>query len=473
MLFNSLEFILIYLPVVFVVYFFLNSKKLVQLAKGWLVIASLFFYSYWKPDYLPLILFSMIFNYSIGSTIINQEKLNLKINKKIPLLIGIIGNVGLLAYYKYFDFLITNLNIVLKSDFNYLNIVLPLGISFFTFTQIAYIVDAYKAEAKEVDFVNYALFVTYFPHLIAGPILHHKEMMPQFNKLRNKIINPKNISIGIFLFAVGIFKKVIIADNLSSFVHQGFDIQQSLSFIEAWLVSFSYAFQLYFDFSGYTDMALGISCMFNIFLPQNFNSPYKASNIQDFWKRWHMTLSRFLRDYIYIPIGGNRLGEFKTYINLIITFLIGGIWHGAAWTFVLWGMLHGTGLVVQRLWSKLNIKMHNTFAVIFTFVFVNIGWVFFRAKDFNSAMKVLGGMFGFSGFVLPKFNKFLIKFPDEMQVQWLILLICFVMVFALKNSNELAAKFKPSKIYLVLIIIFTYFSIMNLNKISEFLYFQF
>jgi len=351
MLFNSLEFILIFLPVVFFGYFFLNRLKLVQLAKGWLVLASLFFYSYWKLDYLPLILLSMIFNYSIGSTMINQEKVNLKINPKLVLTIGIVGNIGLLAYYKYFDFLINNLNTILKADFNYLNIVLPLGISFFTFTQIAYIVDAYKGEAKEVDFINYALFVTYFPHLIA--ILHHKEMMPQFNRLKNKVINPKNISIGLFLFAIGLFKKIVIADNLAPFVHQGFDIQHSLSFFEAWFVSLAYAFQIYFDFSGYTDMALGISCMFNIFLPQNFNSPYKAIDIQDFWRRWHMTLSRFLRDYIYIPLGGNKLGEFRTYKNLFLTFLIGGLWHGANWTFIIWGALHGTGLIIQRLLFQL------------------------------------------------------------------------------------------------------------------------
>lgn len=473
MLFNSVEFIFIFLPITFFIYFILNKYKLVSLAKGWLVFASLFFYSYWKQEYLPLILLSMIFNYSIGSSLADTEKFKLNINKKLVLIMGLCGNVLLLGYFKYFDFLLENLNAAFKTDFNYMNIVLPLAISFFTFQQIAYLVDSYKGETRENDFLNYALFVTFFPQLIAGPIVHHKEMMPQFEKLRNKIINHKNISIGLFLFSIGLFKKIMLADNLSYLVHQGFDVSHSLTFLEAWFVSFSYAFQLYFDFSGYTDMALGIGYLFNIQLPQNFNSPYKASSIQDFWRRWHMTLSKFLRNYIYIPLGGNKLGEFSTYRNLFLTFLIGGLWHGAAWTFVIWGALHGLAVAFHRFWQKLNIRVNAVLSVIFTFFFVNIAWVFFRAESFNDAIKVLTGMFGISGFVLPRTNKLLFTFPDGMEVQWLLLLTCFIIVFAVKNSNELVQKFKPSWIYLSITIALTYISISNLNKISEFLYFQF
>ncbi|MEI8389696.1 MAG: MBOAT family O-acyltransferase [bacterium] len=473
MLFNSVDFLFIFLPITFFVYFFLNKIKLVQLSKAWLVLASLLFYSYWSIKYLPLILCSMLFNYSIGTTLNNPENLKLKINKKLVLAFGVTSNLLLLGYYKYFDFFISNTNLVLKSNFNLLHIILPLGISFFTFTQIAYLVDAYKQEVKEADFLNYTLFVTYFPHLIAGPILHHSEMMPQFSKLKNKIINHRNISIGLTLIIIGLFKKVVIADNLSPIVHSGFDVAKHLSFLEAWLVSLSYTFQLYFDFSGYTDMALGISKLFNIHLPENFNSPYKAKNIQDFWRRWHMTLSRFLRDYIYIPLGGNRFGEFKTYQNLFTTFILGGIWHGAAWTFVLWGALHGFALIVHRYWKTLGFKINNFIAVILTFLFINFTWIFFRALNFNDALKIINGMIGFSGFIIPKTNKLILRFPDGICINWLLLLTVFIIVFALKNSNEFANKFKPSNLYIIIFAIIGFLSIINLTRVSEFLYFQF
>ena len=404
MLFNSIEFIIYFLPLTLFVYYFLNKNKLIQLAKGWLVIASLFFYSFWNIKYLPLIIGSMLFNYSIGTTLNNYESTHLKINRKLVLVFGITVNLLLLSYYKYFDFFVSNFNYALQTQFNSLHIILPLGISFFTFTQIAYLVDAHKQEVKEADFLNYALFVTFFPHLIAGPILHHSEMMPQFAKLRNKIFSHKNLSIGLFLFSIGLFKKVIIADNLSVFVSQGYDIFDKLNFFESWLLSISYALQIYFDFSGYTDMALGAALMFNINLPINFNSPYKAHNIQDFWRRWHMTLSRFLRDYVYIPLGGNRLGNLKTSQNLIATFLLGGFWHGANWTFIVWGAIHGFGIITHKLWKKLNFKMPAIFAIILTFIFINVTWVFFRAENIHIALTMLKNMFGAHGFLLPKIS---------------------------------------------------------------------
>lgn len=472
MLFNSIEFLFIFLPIVFFVYFSLNKFKLVELAKGWLVFASLAFYSYWKIDYLPLIISSMIFNYSIGATL--TRKINLNINRKLVLLIGVFGNVALLSYYKYFDFLVNNINYVLHTGYDTLKIALPLGISFFTFTQIAYLVDAYKEEVKEYDFLNYALFVTYFPHLIAGPILHHKEMMPQFANLRKKVINHRNISIGLFLLAVGLFKKVMLADFLSPFVKQTFDMSHNMPFFEAWISSFAYSFQLYFDFSGYCDMALGISWLFNIKLPINFNSPYIAQNIQDFWRRWHITLSRFLRDYIYIPLGGNRLGEFKTCRNLFLTFLIGGIWHGAAWTFVIWGALHGFAIAVHRLWKKLNVTIPSVFAIFITFIYVDILWVFFRANTFDKAINILKSMFGLNGFEPIVIDKMRFAFDNgNLKVSLLLLIPCFILVFFVKNSNKWAESFKPNAFYWSVTFIFMLVSILSINKISEFLYFQF
>jgi D-alanyl-lipoteichoic acid acyltransferase DltB (MBOAT superfamily) len=283
-----------------------------------------------------------------------------------------------------------------------MNLALPLAISFYTFQQIAYLVDSYRNETKSYNFLNYAVFVTFFPQLIAGPIVHHAEMMPQFANLKNKIKNYYNIALGLFIFSIGLFKKVIIADTFAVYATQGFDVAEKLNMLEAWITSLSYTFQLYFDFSGYTDMAIGVALLFNIKLPMNFFSPYKAKNIQDFWKRWHITLSRFLKDYIYIPLGGNRKTSIRTYTNLFTTFVLGGIWHGAGWTFVFWGILHGLALVVHRLWKKLGFKMNVVLAWFITFNFINIAWVFFRAVNFESAIKVLKGMF--MGEFIPPFG---------------------------------------------------------------------
>ena len=303
------------------------------------------------------------------------------IHKKLFLIIAILANISLLGYFKYSDFFIQNFNSITSSNIESLNLLLPLAISFFTFQQITYLVGSYRQETKDYDFLNYALFVTFFPQLIAGPIVHHKEMMPQFANARNRVKNYKNIAMGLFIFSIGLFKKVVIADTFAVWATQGFDVATTLNLFEAWATSLSYTFQLYFDFSGYTDMAIGLALLFNIKLPINFNSPYKATNIQDFWRRWHMTLSRFLKDYVYIPLGGNRKGGFRTYTNLMATFILGGIWHGAGWTFVFWGFLHGLALVIHRTWHQLGLKLWTWLAWLITFNFVNIAWLFFRAKS--------------------------------------------------------------------------------------------
>ncbi|MCK5537730.1 MAG: MBOAT family protein, partial [Bacteroidales bacterium] len=318
MLFNSYEFIFIFLPITFFIYFFLLNKRLIVGAKGFLVFASLFFYSWWNIAYLPIILTSMLFNYVIGNSL-NENFKKVQLHKNSLLAFGVITNIGLLGYFKYADFFIENTNLVFDGSMPLLHLALPLAISFFTFQQIAYLVDSYRGETKEYNFLNYALFVTFFPQLIAGPIVHHKEMMPQFASRWNLVKRYKNIALGLFIFSIGLFKKVVIADTFAIWATNGFDNTEVLTFIEAWATSLSYTFQLYFDFSGYTDMAIGAALLFNIRLPINFNSPYKALDIQDFWKRWHITLSRFLKDYIYIPLGGNRKGNFRTYENLMIT----------------------------------------------------------------------------------------------------------------------------------------------------------
>jgi D-alanyl-lipoteichoic acid acyltransferase DltB (MBOAT superfamily) len=409
----------------------------------------------------------MLFNYLLGNTLHSKNSKN-RFSKKSLLIFGITANIALLGYFKYSDFFIENINLVFSTNIELLHLVLPLAISFFTFQQISYLVDSYRKETKEYDFLNYALFVTFFPQLIAGPIVHHKEMMPQFAKTRNKIKNPRNIALGLFIFSIGLFKKVVIADTFAVWATQGFDVASSLSIIEAWTASLSYTFQLYFDFSGYTDMAIGAALLFNIKLPTNFNSPYKATSIQDFWRRWHITLSRFLRDYIYIPLGGNRKGELRTYTNLMTTFIIGGIWHGAGWTFVFWGFLHGLALVIHRAWNKLGFKLNTLLAWFITFNFINISWVFFRAKTWDDAIKVLSAMFDFS------------SMPSNVQTLPLVYIAIFLLVIFFKNSNEII-QMNFSKNTRVAITTFLFVvSLLQLtnimiqeDKVSEFLYFNF
>ena len=277
-----------------------------------------------------------------------------------------------------------------------------LGSVFFTFTQIAYLVDIYRGFVTEYSLLNFFLFVTFFPHLLAGPIIHHKEMMPQFDRIKNKILSYKNLAGGIYLVALGLCKKVIIADTFAMYANAGFNSPHSVQFLPAWITSLSYTLQIYFDFSGYTDIAIGSALMFNITLPINFNSPYRALDIQDFWRRWHITLSRFLRDYIYIPLGGNKVSESRTLLNLTLTFLIGGLWHGAGWTFIFWGFLHGIAMVVHRLWQKSGLILPKLLAWFLTFQFVNVAWIFFRADSFATAINILKGMCGLNGFNFPR-----------------------------------------------------------------------
>ncbi|WP_320034555.1 MBOAT family O-acyltransferase [Halarcobacter sp.] len=484
MLFNSYEFIFVFMPITFFVYYFLLSKRLVVGAKGFLVFASLFFYSWWNPIYLPLILSSMLFNYVIGNSL-NENFKKIKITKKTLLTIGVIANLALLGYFKYADFFINNINMVTNGSVELLHLALPLAISFFTFQQIAYLVDSYRGETSEYDFLNYALFVTFFPQLIAGPIVHHKEMMPQFASRWNLVKNYKHIAMGLFIFSIGLFKKVIIADQFAIWATAGFDNAVTLELFEAWATSLSYTFQLYFDFSGYCDMAVGAALLFNIKLPINFNSPYKSLDIQDFWRRWHVTLGRFMRDYIYIPLGGNRKGNIRGYTNLFTVAVVSGFWHGAGWTFIAWGALHGIALVTHRIWKDFGFNMNKYLAWFITFNFINITWVFFRALSWEDAVKVLKGMVGLNGIVMSdkyaqkleflkehgvEFGQWLIHIDGNKSFTWIAVALFIVLYF--QNSNFLYKK-SPKLLYLSVVLFLTsiYFGIVNQS--SEFIYFNF
>ena len=406
MLFNSVEFIFLFLPLSLLIFFTLAKRWGNEIAIAGLVVCSLFFYGWWNPKYLVLLICSMLFNYKVGC------RLGKSPNK--PLLIfGIAANLLTIAYFKYAGFILQNINALSGESWSLSTIILPLAISFFTFQQIAYLVDSHKGITKEYSFLHYALFVSFFPQLIAGPIVHHKEMLPQFTNNQRYRINKTNIEIGLTIFAIGLFKKTVLADGVAVYATPVFDLAdsgQSIDFFMAWGGSLAYTFQLYFDFSGYSDMAIGLARLFGIILPLNFYSPYKAANISEFWRRWHITLSHFLRDYVYIALGGNRSGKVKRYSNLLITMLLGGLWHGAGWNFIIWGGLHGSYLVINLGWQSIKNKTHNEFyhtksycfiAWFITFIAVVIGWVFFRATTLSGAMNILAGMIGLNGMEIP------------------------------------------------------------------------
>jgi len=410
----------------------------------------------------------VLINFTIGLELTKERFIK---KRKMLLVSGILINLSLLAYYKYTGFFLETLNDAFEGQLEIPNIILPLAISFFTFQQIAYLVDSYKGLTKEYDFLNYAVFVTFFPQLIAGPIVHHKEMMPQFSKLKNKIPQYGNIAKGLFIFSIGLFKKVVIADGLALSVAYGFDQSIDLSFSEAWWTSLSYTLQLYFDFSGYSDMAIGLALLFNIKLPANFCSPYKARNIRDFWHSWHITLSRFLRDYVYIPLGGNKHKNISTYRNLFLTFLIGGVWHGAGWTFIFWGALHGLAIVIHRVYRKMGFYMPALVAWFLTFNFVNISWVFFRANEWEDAIKILSAMFNFS---MAKFSFDYVPQLLALNYSDLLLLLGIIIVLFLPNSIALRTNFKADIKRILYVVILMVWSLISLNLVeSEFLYFNF
>jgi alginate O-acetyltransferase complex protein AlgI len=407
MLFTSFEFIFAFLPIVLAGFFLLARIVGQKTAAVWLAAASVFFYGWWSTTYIPLLMGSIVFNYTVGYIIAKSQE-RTRSRAKVALYIGVICNLLLLCYYKYSNFFLGEIARSTGVHMPTLELVLPLGISFFTFTQIAFLVDAWKRKAKEYNFWHYLLFVTWFPHLIAGPILHHSQMMPQFKDPEIYRARSRNIAIGIALFAVGLGKKLLLADPISTFADPVFHAAatgQAIGPMIAWTGAMAYTLQIYFDFSGYSDMAVGLSMLFGIRLPINFNSPYKAQSIIEFWRRWHMTLSQFLRDYLYIPLGGNRNGEARRLINLMLTMLLGGLWHGANWTFVVWGALHGGYLCVNHIFQKLppSLRMSGVLpktlttplSVLLTFTVVIIAWVFFRSDSIHSAQTIIGAMAGF------------------------------------------------------------------------------
>ncbi|QNK69098.1 MBOAT family O-acyltransferase [Variovorax sp. PAMC26660] len=497
MLFNSYPFIFVYFPLV-LIGFFLIGKRNTRAAAGFLALASLFFYGWWSVKALPLLLGSICVNYWFGLRLSPAPGRDDR-KRKTLLVIALAVNLGVLAIFKYANFFVGNVNDGLVaaglSPIPMLHIVLPIGISFYTFTQIAFLVDCWQGKVHERSFIHYVLFVTYFPHLIAGPVLHHAQMMPQFANPATYRVNPDKLALGLAIFTFGLAKKLLIADPMGQYADLMFNgVHQGLTptLYTAWFGALAYTLQIYFDFSGYSDMAVGLSLCLGVQLPLNFRSPYKSTSIIEFWRRWHISLSTFLRDYLYVPLGGNRKGPARRYLNLFLTMLLGGLWHGAAWTFVIWGALHGMFLMINHLWNS-KVRRHATpgrlarfLGWLLTFLCVIIAWIVFRAESMQAAIAIYKGMLGMHGAPVSVFHEMgAIPFrkPKFFQTMLVALIIClaFPPTITLERwvprVQMLAGRARLAWLSTALMALFTVvllgFCISRLGSYSPFLYFQF
>lgn len=487
MLFNSYIFIFLFFPLCLAGFYLLERKGNAKAAKIWLTGFSLWFYGYFNLYYLGIMVGSILFNFLIF-------KLLLRRKKRCVLTVGVCVNLAVLFYFKYFDFFVENINALFSAGLLTRNILLPLGISFFTFQQIGFLVDAYRGETEECDLVEYALFVSFFPQLIAGPIVNFQEMMPQFRSIGRRAFSWEKFTKGLYLFTLGMAKKVLLADTFGIAVDYGYGNIAALNGVDSVLVMLFYTLQLYFDFSGYCDMARGLGRMLGIEIPVNFNSPYRAVNIIDFWKRWHITLNRFLMRYVYIPLGGNRKGTSRMLLNLMLVFLISGIWHGAGWNFVVWGAMHGALYVLTRIRQlhkkeRTDAAWRRILAVCATFLFVNIAWVFFRAPDLSQALALLARM-GKGGFGWPSFGIYdafnleefwyVLKVAHVTSLPYSEMYLCaaFVLaslgiVFFHKNAEEMAERFSPGFFNMAVAAVLFLWCVLSLSGVSTFLYFNF
>jgi alginate O-acetyltransferase complex protein AlgI len=513
MLFNSYAFIFGYLPITLAGYLLL-VRWAPNACVVWLSAASVAFYAGWNPRYVPLLLTSVVFNYICSQFMVGR--MTRRGDVRVVLMLAVAVNLGVLGYYKYSNFFVETMEGVTRLTFSIGHVILPLGISFFTFTQIAFLVDLSRGHKSFLTFPKYLLFVTFFPHLVAGPILHHASIVPQFRW--RKVDLWSDLEVGLTIFILGLCKKVVFADTLAKFVGPVFQAVaqgQQLGIIESWAGVVAYSLQLYFDFSGYSDMAIGLARMCGVRFPLNFASPYKAENIIEFWRRWHMTLSAFLRDYLYIPLGGNRHGPLRRYLNLMVTMVLGGLWHGASWTFVAWGALHGIYLVVNHAWQAVARAfgsaerprgLERVVGIFTTYVAVTVAWVFFRSATFPAALSMLRAMAGLNGIFLPQlwqdrfakwgvdlagFVTFTDMAPTFNGMRQVVLTMIFLgIVWFLPNTQEIMAPYRPALAvgtskppvwwqwrptpgWALLLALCTAVPLLWLNQATEFLYYQF
>lgn len=487
MLFNSYIFIFLFFPLVMILYFTLNHFQKYNAALAVIITMSLWFYGYNNINYLYILIVSIIVNYAVGNFILRSQTC---ITRRLLLILGLLFNIGIFFYFKYYDFFIENINSLFKSDLPFLRLALPLGISFYTFQQLSYVIDCYRNECEQYNFLEYAAYVSYFPQLIAGPIVYHTELIPQFRDITKRKLNYNNLSKGLYAFSLGLAKKVLLADNFSRIVTIGYGNIPELNTPSVLLVMLCSTMQIYFDFSGYSDMAYGLGYMMNIELPQNFNSPYKSASVTELWNRWHMTLSRFFIRYIYIPLGGSRVGIFKTYRNTFLVFFVSGFWHGANWTYILWGTVNGLLVVIERLFHIPKWKTPKFIKVSLTFVLFACTLSIFRATSVSQAILLwtqlfTGGFGAIYGPITDTFNKlteisFLYRagfggiieaYPFFFPAAFAI--ISTISCIFMKNTQEKVDSFKLTNRKLIVTVTLLLWSILSLSEISEFLYFDF
>lgn len=498
MLFNSYIFIFLFLPLALIGWYGLNRLKAYEMAKLFIALMSLWFYGYFNPYYLMVIVGSILVNYMLSYCL---KRWNSPKALKAGLWLGVLFNLGILFYFKYYDFFFENINAVFKTDFAMRNIVLPLGISFFTFQQLSFIIDRAKGKAEHYSFINYLTFVTFFPQLIAGPIVLYKEMMPQFEDTGNRRFNADYFAQGIAVFTLGLAKKVLLADVLALPVNYGFAHNELLDTPSTLLVVLAYTFQIYFDFSGYSDMAIGLGRMFNIELPVNFNSPYKACSVKELWQRWHMTLSRFFIQYVYIPMGGSRKGKLRTIFNTFMVFFLSGLWHGANWTYIAWGSMQGL-LVI---WDNLGIvgvkgsneKVPAKFTIprwlgwLFTFGFFNVSLIFFGSSSMTAAVQMFKNIFACkstghlfkvaANLDIPEFyvisQMLTMKAPELLSYAYVVLFMLLLLVsgfiISRKNTLQLVGTHSFSKKLCVYVVVLFVWCVISFSQVSTFIYFNF
>lgn len=531
MLFNSYIFIFLFLPLCLAGYYLLVYFRKGAAARLWLTGLSWWFYGYFNPGYLAIMLCSILFNYAVFGRLVAGKGGR----RKALLWFGVACNLAVLFYFKYFDFFLENINAIFRMSLPLKGILLPLGISFFTFQQIGFLADAYRGELKKCSFSDYALFVSFFPQLVAGPIVNHEEMLPQFARIGRMRADAEKIASGIFLFTLGMTKKILVADTFGKAVDWGYQNITALSSVDSALVILFYTLQLYFDFSGYCDMARGLGRMLGIEIPVNFNSPYKASDIIEFWRRWHITLSRFFRKNVYIPLGGNRKGRLRMYAAMFLVFFLSGVWHGAGWTFVIWGVMQGVLYLITRAWQLWkrdreqgsfsgrerggaasgtetekkgmgtgaqagmsgpvpaypghSLRASAVLGTAFTFLFYNAACVFFRSDTVSQAAAMFGrlargGMAAPSQALMQAFNldEFWYVFKllhvdrlpgSQMYLGGIMTVGTLLVVFFAPNADEVTARLRPVPWTAALTAVLLLWCICSMAGVSSFLYFNF
>lgn len=476
MLFSSYEFVFAFLPITTVVYFALSKINNPYPQRAFLAAASLFFYSYFEWSYFLIISVSILVNFILAKISLAGKLQNIK---KVLFALSVVFNVGLIGYYKYYDFTVDTINSIASTDIPLKNILIPLGISFFTFQQLSFQLRTLKTDSKKLNFIDYTLFVSFFPQLIAGPIVLYNELVPQIEDSKKRFLNTENLATGFSIFTYGLFKKLIIADELALIVGNGFGATSSLGVLPMWVTAFAYTFQIYFDFSGYSEMAIGLGKMFNYDLPVNFLTPLRSASITEMWQRWHITLGRTLAELVYIPLGGNKKGKLRKKINLFIVFLVSGLWHGASWTFVLWGIAHGAARVFEDCFPKLLTKIPMFIRRVFTLVFVVLAFVIFRAESIGQAFGIFRQMFTFSDLGLGNFNRLLANgvfgVPNfaAIAIALAAIAVCFVIMLKEKNTVQLIDETKLTPKHAVITAVMLALSALCMSRSAVFIYFNF